>query len=653
MVDFLEAQFLPLVEGPLAAASTLAVEDVGLVLVQLGKLRFEIVGKEIDILGILQVSAIKLSLGANVDDEGALGGIFGCKQFGGLLCFDVDDGTRFLLLRLSGNGASGEENSEEEGCYLSHARKLAGPIAIASPLGARGLDGRASREPYHPMENRVGENRRSSWVFARTMCMALALSSLSSISTVEAEEAKRTDLRESAQAWVGRQAFGIYMVGKKAGFGAIEIEIAGFQGKPALRETLEMQLQVKAFGEVSRMTSTEEVWYSLEGEGVPLQIAETMVEDGTTTRKILEVRDGQWVVVTQVGERTEKRVVDAPKKSLVRELEIEQWLESSPKKGAKHELWLVDLDKAEINQKESMEYVGSERRVLSGVAKKVHKVKMTMDGAPAEVQLLNQKVFLEISAGNLMRVVAEEERVARRMDTKLADLGLQMSVAIKRDLGDEPGKIQELVAEVSGLDGFEFPESHRQHLERREGKPALLHLRRDFEVGEGEALEDSERKKWTAAQPGIESEDEVIRKRARAIVGKAAKPRAMAARLQSWVYNNLETTMAKNSSSARTILKQRAGDCTECARLFVAFARSLDLPAREVTGLLYTKFDKPMFGWHAWAEIHDGHQWVSVDPAWDQVFVDATHIQLGTGPEDLAWISVVGELKLKVVEFKK
>ena len=60
-----------------------------------------------------------------------------------------------------------------------------------------------------------------------------------------------------------------------------------------------------------------------------------------------------------------------------------------------------------------------------------------------------------------------------------------------------------------------------------------------------------------------------------------------------------------------------------------------------------------MFGWHAWAEIHDGRQWVSVDPAWDQVFVDATHIRFSSGSDDLSWIGVIGSLKLRVVEFTR
>jgi hypothetical protein len=72
-----------------------------------------------------------------------------------------------------------------------------------------------------------------------------------------------------------------------------------------------------------------------------------------------------------------------------------------------------------------------------------------------------------------------------------------------------------------------------------------------------------------------------------------------------------------------------------------------------VGGLAYVRASKPLLGWHAWAEIHDGHQWVSVDPTWDQYFVDATHIKLSEGSQDSAWTNIAGKVKVKVLDFKR
>ena len=85
----------------------------------------------------------------------------------------------------------------------------------------------------------------------------------------------------------------------------------------------------------------------------------------------------------------------------------------------------------------------------------------------------------------------------------------------------------------------------------------------------------------------------------------------------------------------------------------VALARAAGIPAKEVAGVAYTPAPRPCFAWHAWAEIHDGAQWVTIDPTWNQVYVDATHLKLSDGSSDFAWIDLLGGLGLKVVRFTK
>jgi transglutaminase-like putative cysteine protease len=122
--------------------------------------------------------------------------------------------------------------------------------------------------------------------------------------------------------------------------------------------------------------------------------------------------------------------------------------------------------------------------------------------------------------------------------------------------------------------------------------------------------------------------------------------------LQKWVYENVRKSYAANADNALAVLDSKAGDCTEHALLFVALARALDVPAREVGGLGFASEAKPIFAWHAWAEIHDGSQWVTVDPTWNQTYVDATHIKFSEGSDDFAWVNVAGKLKMKVVKFE-
>jgi transglutaminase-like putative cysteine protease len=181
---------------------------------------------------------------------------------------------------------------------------------------------------------------------------------------------------------------------------------------------------------------------------------------------------------------------------------------------------------------------------------------------------------------------------------------------------------------------------------------AVLELKRDFRVEKASPLTAEQIKRFTRTTPRLQCDQKPVADLAWTIVGKETDPLKKARLIERWVYKELKKSYSDNADTALEILDHKAGDCTEHSLLFVALARAVGVPAREVGGLAFVKGDKPMFGWHAWAEVHDGHQWVSIDPTWNEVYVDATHIKLSEGPRDLGWANVAGKLKIKVLSVK-
>jgi hypothetical protein len=59
------------------------------------------------------------------------------------------------------------------------------------------------------------------------------------------------------------------------------------------------------------------------------------------------------------------------------------------------------------------------------------------------------------------------------------------------------------------------------------------------------------------------------------------------------------------------------------------------------------------FYYHAWSEVFVG-RWISVDPTFSQLPVDATHICFIEGDleKQLEIIKLIGVLKLEVMEYK-
>ena len=77
-------------------------------------------------------------------------------------------------------------------------------------------------------------------------------------------------------------------------------------------------------------------------------------------------------------------------------------------------------------------------------------------------------------------------------------------------------------------------------------------------------------------------------------------------------------------------LKTRSGDCTEYADLLTTLARHIGLPAESVTGLAYSNSPTPGFFVHAWNRVKVNDRWHTVDPTWNELQVDATHIAFPT-----------------------
>lgn len=111
-----------------------------------------------------------------------------------------------------------------------------------------------------------------------------------------------------------------------------------------------------------------------------------------------------------------------------------------------------------------------------------------------------------------------------------------------------------------------------------------------------------------------------------------------------WVKDNVEynlsTLTADISRPASWVLQNRVGVCDELTALFIAMLRSLDVPARFVSGVAYTDSASFPLGWgaHGWAEVYfPGVGWLPYDPTFGQYgWVDPGHIKMkeSVDPQD-------------------
>lgn len=122
--------------------------------------------------------------------------------------------------------------------------------------------------------------------------------------------------------------------------------------------------------------------------------------------------------------------------------------------------------------------------------------------------------------------------------------------------------------------------------------------------------------------------------------------------LTSWTAEWLKDTV-EDGGGALASFKSRSGNCQTHARLYTALARAAGIPTRFVSGLVY--MEGKGFLYHSWAESVVGGQWVAVDPTYNQVPADPTHLKFfeGHAPEDLApIIAIIGRIRINVLETK-
>lgn len=105
---------------------------------------------------------------------------------------------------------------------------------------------------------------------------------------------------------------------------------------------------------------------------------------------------------------------------------------------------------------------------------------------------------------------------------------------------------------------------------------------------------------------------DLLDNQARQIVGEATPGYDQVEAIRGWIYKNVTFSYGTStgSTSALDTLTQRRGVCRDFAHLGIAFCRSLDIPARFVTGYLHQL--KPM-DMHAWFEAFVAGRWYTFD----------------------------------------
>lgn len=475
----------------------------------------------------------------------------------------------------------------------------------------------------------------------------LVLFALASLSPAAAPPISHLEWAKNRQ---GRYAYGMYMSGGKVGWILEEMKLGKREGKPVLYSTSETYMLTLFEGVKSEKIEKSTTCYELVGDGAIVFAESIRRDDGKEVIRRIDRVGEKLRITTKQGGRTILRSVAIPRDTLAMQRQLEGWLASPRQKGDRFTKYSSSWEEEDVNTKHIYRFKSSKPFLYQGARTTILSVDIDLDGGTLVADVLPNSHVITGVMGGLITMKLEKESVAKKMSDKLVDLLPTTSILIDRDLGDAR-HVDSVKLELTGLGEFQVPASHRQVI--TPGKDsATVQLLRDFRVAKAAPLTAKEKKEYTSTTPRFQCDHEQVKNLAKKLVGDEKDPLKAARKIEKWVYDTLKKSYEDNADTALEILDKPAGDCTEHSLIFVSLCRAAGIPAREVGGLAYTPGDKPMFGWHAWAEVHDGHQWVSVDPTWHQIYVDGTHLKMSSGDRDLAWTNVIGTIKMKVLDVK-
>lgn len=453
-------------------------------------------------------------------------------------------------------------------------------------------------------------------------------------------ELKSADLPASGAAW-----YGVYIGRAKVGWVHDYIE-RDKEGR--IVSAYSMHMQVRQGDEVFRMANSQRLVFDATP---PYRLHSAHKKEdqggGQTTVSLVRTKDGYQATIVNAG--TERVVPATLDYTLADSLAAEIWLRRGVKVGDAMTSWSLDLDDLKLNT-ETVRVTELRVLVIGGVRQRVYMgtLKSSKRGDSGRFVATNSGKLLSIAEGSF-EARREPESVAKKLD-EAHDLLALLSVPVDKPLGN-PATIVELVIEVNGRGAEHIASSTRQTASVSDAG------KRTLKIGAGHGAEakatPEELKECLESTTRYPAENKRVAGMAKGAIGASATAQAKVRDLLRFVADYVEDEYGREYPTALDVIRSGRGDCDAHARLFVALARAVGVPAREVSGYMYMGDAQKAFGGHAWCEVVLDGRWVEVDPTWNQMQIDATHISFRGKDGESRFHKVMGRISVTLVDLKR
>ncbi|MCG9894022.1 MAG: transglutaminase-like domain-containing protein [Fimbriimonadaceae bacterium] len=249
-----------------------------------------------------------------------------------------------------------------------------------------------------------------------------------------------------------------------------------------------------------------------------------------------------------------------------------------------------------------------------------------------------------------MEMIPATEAEALAWDRRGGTAGLAEASSI-RPQGPFSGRAPRAVLEFRGVDLTRLPsDANQQSVKTATGwKVTLSPVDPRAEEGRLKRGTVAGMERWTRPELRVSSDDPAIRRLAQSIVGSEQDVIRSAEKLRRHVYDSLGVNAGIGVlRDATEILKTREGVCRDHAILLAALNRSVGIPTRLVSGLVY---QGGAFYYHAWVEVWSGRTWVPFDSTRPAPRLTTGHVRIRAGSVEDAYTSfLLDGARIHVIE---
>jgi len=242
------------------------------------------------------------------------------------------------------------------------------------------------------------------------------------------------------------------------------------------------------------------------------------------------------------------------------------------------------------------------------------------------------------------RLIRSTREKAQKIDKESGpDLATEVSIPVPNP--PDPKTVKKLIVRLTPIpekipqtDGRQFIRDNRIFIEQEAFSSSDSYLL-PYDRGDQD--------RYLADHPVLTLKEPRLQKALKEALGGEKEAQKAAIRLNTWVFQQIKKQPTLSIPRAVEVLLHREGDCNEHATLLLALLRAAGIPSRMVLGVTLVR---NRFFYHAWVEAYLGRKWISLDPTFNQVPADVTHLKLAEGLEEgmASLIPIIGKLKIEI-----